>query len=559
MKRLIPYYHKDMLKQCILLFCLLLSSACSPAQNERKELNVDSILNVLDTEIEHRKIYTRIKEQKISSLKEQLHKSFDMQHCFTLCNDLFEEYKHYQYDSAYVYAIRSLQVAEKMQNLEFIALAKCHLIFCYTSVGLFSEALEVSREFSVKHLSSSVLTEYYSLCVYLYQNLRDFASGIDDLISHYEKIRKDYHQLVLKYTADNPDTYKRTLSTELLMIEDMTPECIVEERKQILSKYSLTLHDQAVQFFMIGEMSDNLGRRRDAIYYMALSAISDIRSNTHETSAAKTLASYMYQARKIDRATRYIHLAQDDANFYNTRVRKMEINSVLPLIESRRYAWINRQRNLLLSIAVAVVLSLVPLILMFLSLKRKNRSLQEARNEIEQKALELDAINNALQEVNHQLQETNEIKDSYIVQSLYGDSTFVNNVEEKCKLMERRLKTKQYADLQFVIREINIVQERERMSSAFDSAFLKLFPNFIGEYNKLFPQENRIHIADGGTLPTEVRIFALMRLGIVDTALVAKYLNISQNTIYVYKAKVKSKTFVPKDDFDSYIMRIPKP
>lgn len=545
----------------IMQLLLLLNSIQGWAyEGKGNGLNLDSILHVLDAEIGQRGTYRQEKERKLASLKELLGKSTDTNHSFALCNELFGEYKHYQYDSAYVYATRSLRLAEKMQSLESIAQAKCYLIFCYTSVGFFKEADEVNRGMSgIEELPLHIQEEYYSLCVYLYQSMRNFVSGTDSLSGLYDALRQEAHDRTLKCASAKEDEYMRTLATDMLTVENQPPGRIAESRKRLLDKYSLSLHEQAVQYFMIGEMTDGLGNRREAAYYMAMSAICDIRSSTHETSAAKVLASYMYEAGEIDRAFRYIHLAQDDAHFYNTRVRKMEINSILPLIESRRYEWINRQRNLLFAIAALVTLSLVPLAVMFRSLKRRNRSLQEARNEIERKALALDAANSALSMVNNQLKEANEIKDSYIIQSLYGDSGFVNSVEEKCKLMERKLKAKQYADLPQIIREMNVKQERERMSSAFDAAFLKLFPNFMEEYNKLFAEEDRACVFDDGMLPTEIRIFALMRLGISDTTLVAKYLNISQNTIYVYKAKVKARTIVPKDDFDARIMAIPKP
>ena len=148
----------------------------------------------------------------------------------------------------------------------------------------------------------------------------------------------------------------------------------------------------------------------------------------------------------------------------------MEINSILPLIESRRYEQMSRQRNFSFAFGAFVLLTLLLLVILYVILKKKNRSLREARNEIEQKARERDAVNRQLSVINMQLQEANEIKDSYIVQSLYGDSSFVNEVEEKCKQMERKLKAKQYDDLLSVIHGINIRQERERMSSSFDAA-----------------------------------------------------------------------------------------
>ena len=522
-------------------------------------LNIDSVLYVLDCEMSQCDVYMQKKEEKLVSLKTLLRQSADDHHCFALCNELFEEYKHYQYDSAYVYAVRSLRLAEQLQQPESIALAKRSLIFCYTAVGLYKEADEVNRGFSVEGLTPQMLEHYYFQCLYLYQNMRDFAVGNDSLWQHYEYLREQARAQVLMNADKNTDEYQRNHSKDMLSVEFLSPDSMIERRKQLLDKYSLSLHDQAVQYFMIGEMCDKLGRRTEATYYMALSAINDIRSITRETSAGKTLASYMYEAGDIDRATRYIHRAQSDANFYNTRIRKMEINSILPLIESKRYEQMSRQRNFSFAFGAFVLLTLLLLVILYVILKKKNRSLREARNEIEQKARERDAVNRQLSVTNMQLQEANEIKDSYIVQSLYGDSSFVNEIEEKCKQMERKLKAKQYDDLLSVIHGINIRQERERMSSSFDAAFLKLFPDFLEEYNKLFPKEHRVYLADDGMLPTEVRIFALMRLGISDTTLVAKYLNISQNTIYVYKAKVKAKSLVSKDEFDNHILCICKP
>ncbi len=125
--------------------------------------------------------------------------------------------------------------------------------------------------------------------------------------------------------------------------------------------------------------------------------------------------------------------------------------------------------------------------------------------------------------------------------------------------MIRKIKAKQYAELLDLISGISIKGERQRMSSTFDSAFLKLFPNFLDEYNKLFEPSAAIKLGENGELSPEVRIFALIRLGIDDVNLISKYLNLSQNTVYVYKAKVKARTTIPKDEFEEYIKAIKQP
>lgn len=553
------------MKQCI-SFLLLLMCSSSAVWGRGGALNVDSVLRILDREIGQRDIYMAEKERKMETLKEALRLSSDMKQHFIFCNQLFNEYKYYQYDSAYVYALRSLDAAQHIKDAVSIARAKCDLLHCYTSVGFFKEAMEVVNGFSTEGLSPDDLVEYYTMCVYFYQNLINFAMGTDRLLQKYVEKRKVCRELILENAALCEDSVTRNRTEDMLKADEFPPEKVVEMRQSLLDKYSLSMHEQAIQYCIMGEVSEARGDREAAIYYMALSAISDIRSNTRETSAAKALASHMYEKGDLDRAFRYIHLAEDDANFFNTRLRKIEINNLLPMIENQRYNWANRQRNFTLTIAVMTVVSLFLLAMMLRSLKRRNIKLQEARQEtadaykeIEQKAHELNEANAALSTVNRQLKEANEIKDQYIIQSLYSDSDFVNNVEEKCKLFERKLKAKQYADLPSILTSMNVKRERERMSSAFDQAFLKLFPNFIDEYNRLFPAEHHIGSNAAGALPTEVRIFALMRLGIEDTAQIARYLNLSLNTIYVYKSKVKAKALVPQEDFEACIMCIPKP
>ena len=252
-------------------------------------------------------------------------------------------------------------------------------------------------------------------------------------------------------------------------------------------------------------------------------------------------------------------MAQEDAEFFNTQIRRMEINQILPQIENRRYDWVSSQRTSLILGILLVAGLLILVIWMALRINLRNHKLAEARREIANQASELRHINEALSQSKQRLEEANGIKDQYIIQSLYSDSTFVNRVEELCKVMDRKLKARQYADLSGFTAMMGIKQERERMTIAFDQAFLKLFPNFPEAYNNLFDEENRTPFSPDSPMPTEVRIFALMRLGIEEISVVSRYLNLSPNSIYVYKAKVKAKARVSKEEFEMRIKQIPKP
>ena len=74
----------------------------------------------------------------------------------------------------------------------------------------------------------------------------------------------------------------------------------------------------------------------------------------------------------------------------------------------------------------------------------------------------------------------------------------------------------------------------------FDNAFLQLYPRFVEEFNELLKPGSRIELKKGERLNTELRIFALIRLGINDSSRIASLLRYSVNTIYNYRARIKT-------------------
>ena len=321
--------------------------------------------------------------------------------------------------------------------------------------------------------------------------------------------------------------------------------------KQMLNDYDVCPHEKAIIYSMLGRMYIGMGDFEHAIYYMALSAIQDIRSATRETTAKKELSSYLYGKGDVLRASRYIQIALEETNFYNARHRKMEINTILPIIEKQRLTLIEeRKREVTISLAVMSLL-VISLLVTLSIIYKQMKKLKTAKQSIQQQF-------NEISEVNGKLQESNEIKDQYIFQSLYGKSDYLDKVENLLKKQDRKLKARQFNDLQITHKEFDIKSERENMFSSFDQTFLKLFPNFLTEYNKFFRPEDQVILDEAGNLPPELRIFALIRLGVTENERSAKFLNLSINTIYVYKARVKGKTIVPKEEFEEYIMQIKK-
>ena len=529
---------------------LVLSFLSCSGRNEQ----IDSILQELDRTIDNRWRYEQEKLQKIDRLKEELAKTDEPLVRMEYYSALFDQYKNYQYDSAFVYA----KLLEQSAVGEYKAKAQIALLHCFKSVGFFYEAVEVIKAFNPQGVPPSLCAEFYFLCAETWQSLSSYVSGSDILSAEYDAQRLACYNKVLEYAEESSYCYGYA-KLDKMIIEQQSDSLAIVGRKRFILTNDWDEHQKAVQYSILSGSYNNLKQYDKAVYYLAMSAIMDIRSCTHETTSARVLAGHMYERNDIKRAYKYIQQAQYDAEFFNSRLRKTEINTILPVIESGRYNWMNNQRVLLFIILFSLVILFVLTIFLLLKLRARNETLRQIHSDLEEKTSLLEQSNKSLTEVISKLREANEIKDQYIIQSLYGNTAFVNEVNEAVNEATREISLKRANDARTTLYHIGIKKERARIAATFDTAFLKLFPNWMDEFNALFPDNMKVHLSEDGTMPTDVRIFALMRLGFDNPAEVAEYLNLSVDTVYVYKARVKSRAIVDKDEFDSRIMAIPKP
>jgi predicted Holliday junction resolvase-like endonuclease len=278
-------------------------------------------------------------------------------------------------------------------------------------------------------------------------------------------------------------------------------------------------------------------------------AIGDIRSATKETTALRVLARLLYETGDINRANRYVNLALQDANYYNARHRKIEIGAILPVIEQDRFDIMKNQRNVLIGSVSLVSLLFILLLISTLIIYKQVKKLRAARRTIVDR-------NQLLQQINYRLSEANNIKDEYIGYSFCLNSDYIEKMEKLYKMINRKIVARQFDDLRTSFNEADLNKERDNMYASFDETFLKLFPDFIASYNQLFRIEDCSRGEHEKTLTSEMRIFALIRLGIYETERIAKFLNYSVHTINTYKTRVKNKSIVSNDLFEAKIMEI---
>lgn len=525
----------------IIIFFLFISCTSAFASDE-----ANKSLKELDSYIDQRDHYIQLRENRINILKQRIASINNDTERFEIYSSLFDEYKSYKYDSAFVYAQKSFATAQKLSDLNKVIEAKRQMAFCYLSSGLFKEASDIMKSIDIENAPTNIKRDYYVLLARLYYDMADYSFG--------EYFSQDYIKSGIQY-CDSAITYLPIESSSvwstvgLKRMQQRNFPAAIDAFQTLLRLPNIDDHTYAIATSSIGFMYSEMGDTEKAIYYLSQASIGDIKSATKEAVALQNLAGILYREGDVKRANSYIRIAMEDANFYNARHRKIQISAILPIIEKERMEMVERQRNDLIIFASIVSLLFFLLLAATVIIYKQVKRLRKARQTIQLQ-------NKDLKSAYIKLYEANEIKDEYIVQSLYGKSEYIDRLENLYKIINRKIIARQYDDIRSYLKEDDLKKERENMYSSFDDTFLRLFPDFIEGYNHLFKPEDSISLDTNKVLTPELRIFALIRLGIHESERIAKFLDYSVNTINTYKTKVKNKSIIPNEQFEQKIMEI---
>jgi len=529
----------------IFLLTLFLSFLGYSAYSSTK---TDSLLAQLKVELSKIKMYDSQKDFRIKRLKAKLDAApqIDYNTRYSICSQLYEEYKSYQFEIAYTYTQRMMAISKASHSLARENDTKIKTAFLLMSAGMFKETFESLQQINTRLLSDSSKLEYYSIRERTYSDLSDYNN--DKFFAPFDKEES------LKY-LDSAIALSKPNSFELLrhlgdrQIRLGQAQLPSKYYIDLLNHYPLTAHQRAMSATALSSFYPGPQHADDRMGLLAVGAINDIRSSTKETLAIFKLGQELFKQGNVNEAYAFIKQADDDAEFYGARLRKIEIGAVLPIVAAQKIIITENEKNkfliyLLSTIVVAILIALVSFIV-FIQLKR----LKVKERIIEEKNVLLEKINEKLIEDTH-------IKEEYIGYFFNVISGYILKLEKLKRNVERKITIKKYDDVLLSVNEINIKKERETLFYTFDHIFLKIFPNFISTFNSLFKKEDQIWPKDNEVLNTDLRIFALMRLGISDVETIANILEYSVNTIYVYKMRIKAKALVPSDEFDHKIMDI---
>jgi len=504
---------------------------------------IDSLLEQLDIEIGKREFYAAEKTQRIIRQKGQLVNA-SLRARYLICSDLYEEYKSFIYDSAFLYARKLQGIARQLGEPVRLSDAKVKVGFVLVSSGLFNEALDTLHSIRSKDLPDTIKSEFYYIMARACFDLADFNR--DDF---YRKVYTNrayaYIDSALQIMPERSVRYLLMKGLRHLHLHEMQEAEDAYER--MINEFRLTEPQFAIASSTLSFIYFYSGQPVKAKEMLIRAAIADIRSCTKETLAMLNLADLFFKEGNIEDAYKYIRIAMEDADFYGARQRKTQVGAIFPVIEGREMNRIESKRKMLLVYSSLITVLTLSVIGFSFVIYKQNKKLQKAERIISQS-------NQSLSEANHQLQDANKIKEEYIWYYFNTTAEYITKLDSLKKTLDLKLMTKKLEDLRFTVDSINIKRERDELYHNFDKVFLKLFPNFVGVFNSLFKPEDRIVLKEGQLLNTELRIFALIRMGIHDHERIAKILDYSVTTIYTYKTRIRSKSIVPGEEFDRRIM-----
>jgi len=511
----------------------------------------------LDSLISNSSITIRNKEASIAKIVKTLPPKSTLpavlENEYTINERVYKEYADFQNDSAQKFARRNIDIAQLLNDKEKITQSKLDLMHFLTKVYLLDETAAMAATVDTAGMNQDQLLYYYKIMSDICLFKLEFHKG-----SVYEK---QYQDQLTQYrskiaTLAKPGSERQLLyKANFLNDTGKTQEAIALLEK-MLKNYTSGDRTFSVITSTLAFYYSNLGNKQKQKELLAMSAASDIEGCIMENSALRQLAQLLFDEGDIDRAYQYINRSVADANYYGTRLRNVQASQLVPRIinayqekQERNY---RNMRNMAIGMALLAALLVAGIIAIAL-LYRRYRRLSESRKIINDK---LNQAVNMLEQSNSQLRERDKIKEQYLSRFLTLSSAFIDSNEKQRKSMNRLAMEDKFKELKTILKSPHFYYDNTKLFyENFDSAFLNIYPSFIDEVNNLLlPQE---HIATKGDeqLTRELRILALLRLGITDNKEIAGILRSSITTIYTYRSRLKSKA-IDKDNFENQVKNI---
>ena len=562
---------------------LLVISICGASAKSSAALNsglsTQQLLDSLDSSLGKSAAYTAEKERRISSLRRRLSQTANPEQRFWICRNLVDEYSSYNSDSALHYIDASTAVGRQAARREWIDEMNLNRAYIYAATGLLSEAESALNEVDPRQMTPALATEYYNRLLFVLTH-KDQYLGKNSLTRPYSERAKAMLDSVSRLMQPSDPQYIWFLAWRSMTDPAKTREAIpVVEKALESSTYST--REEAMNAWILSRLYELTGNSDMMMRYLILSAIADVRTSNKEIASLEEISNRLYQSNDLERANDYISHCLQLANDYKSRVRVGRLADLQYHITKAYSQRNDRQRRKLNVYFIIALVFAAGLAVAMLFLYKQNRRIHRSKTELDRSNAQLNSKVEELSQTRRQLKDANDrleilyrnvrdeagelaagndAKERYIADIFAICSDYISKLDEFRRNIYRKIVAHNFDEVKELTKSHELSHgEIKELYQNFDSIFLKVYPNFVDDFNTLLRPDERVAMKKPGVLTTELRIYALVRLGINDSVKIARFLHCSTQSVYNARMKMRNKSDISKEQFAEAVRRLGKP
>lgn len=564
-----------------LLFILIIL-LCLPIRAEKNySSELEKIFSRLDEVIANREVYREQKEERIRELKERLEGQHTLEERYHANKLLYDEYYVYNTDSAMACVDNNLKIATALKREDWVYTWRINKSFLLSVIGLLKQAEDELNGIPVHKLSDEALTDYYGQMMYLWSHY-GLYTGSDNRVIQRSYLDKEvmYRDSIFQVVKPSHPLYLWYKGCNHQIQGEEAMRKVLPELKAAVDASSMNSRYDAMNAYILGSIYRDLGDMENYMRYLAYSAIADVVSCNKDIASLEELGTYLFELGDVTRSYAYVNYCLDNAVFFKNRVRIAGIAFTINKIHAEYQKIVSSQesriRIYLMVVSLLSVVLLISIVYIYKKLRqlaasrsklrevnevlnRNVEDLSEAQRQLSEANGKLNSLNVELKDVNAQLRESNYVKEEYIGYVFSICSNYISKLDEYRKNINRKIKAKQIDEAKALTDTPTMAHnELKEFYRNFDAIFLHVYPDFVNDFNALLRPEEQIVLKKDELLNTELRIYALVRLGINDSVKIAEFLHCSPQTVYNNRLRVRNKAIIPKETFAETVRSLGK-
>jgi len=542
------------------------------------ELSNEELLDTLDKTLTDKDIFEKNWRLKLEHLKSELATASDNEERFWTSRNIYNEYRTYDSDSALYYANLGLKYAEIANRQKWIDEMNIYRTYIYAATGLLEEAQKTLNQVNPDNLDINLLMQYYEQLLFLYTH-RDQYIGLNTIENPYSAESQRLLDFLLKEVPKTNPNYCWFKGWYSLQDVNMSKEAI-SELLPIVGKSKFESVQDAKNAWVLSRLYERIGDDDNKMKFLILSSIADARTNNKEIASLEEIANIIYHKGDLKRANDYINYCLNCANDYKSRVRVGKIADLQHKISNAYQKESDAQSKSLkiyfITLIIFVILLLVTLAFSYyqnrqlrlnkIELNKVNSQLSSQIEEQKNLQMQLKDANGKLKDMYStakqrtvELSEINYKIEKYIANIFEICSSYINKLEDFRRNIHRLLIERKFDEISKLARNPELSNaEIKELYHNFDTIFLSIYPNFVEDFNSLLMPEERIILKKGELLNTELRIYALVRLGLNESPKIARLLHCSVRTVYNTRQRIRNKSKIPKEFFAETVRNLSK-